>query len=149
MSDWDTTTMIGNRRTGAGAPQHQQTLRGNSAINAAKRTGGVSAEKKYTTGNLAAKAGQPEGQLMTKVDRSDDIVKPKYIESHIVENVKRARAAKNMSQKQVAAAASIPVGVYAEIENGKAMAKDANPALNQLQKVLGYGLRKKQAPGGK
>lgn len=81
---------------------------------------------------------------MTKVDRSDDIVKPKYIEDHIVDNVKRARAAKGMSQKQVAAAASIPVSVYTEIENGKAMAKDANPALNKLQKVLGYGLRKKQ-----
>ncbi|CAG7918329.1 unnamed protein product [Penicillium olsonii] len=146
MSDWETTTVIGNRRTGAGAPQHSQTLRGNSAINAAKRTGGVSSEKKYTTGNLAAKAGQPEGQLMTKVDRSDDIVKPKYIEKHIATNVTNARVAKGLSRKQLASSANVPAKVLDDIENGKAMAKDANPALNQLQKVLGFGLRKKPAP---
>lgn len=71
MSDWETTTMIGNRRTGAGAPQHAQTLRGNSAINAAKRTGGVTSEKKYTTGNLVCQK-PPECRNTIKIHSNNN-----------------------------------------------------------------------------
>jgi putative transcription factor len=52
MSGWDETVKIGQRVGGGGGGPREKVVRGQSALNAAMRSGGVlSTEKKYSTGN--------------------------------------------------------------------------------------------------
>jgi putative transcription factor len=53
--DWDTVTKIGSKtRGGPGAPK-EKVIRGESALNAARRTGAaISTEKKYGGGNTVS-----------------------------------------------------------------------------------------------
>lgn len=56
MSDeWDTVTKIGSKtRGGAGAPK-EKVIRGESALNAARRTGAaIATEKKFAVGNTVS-----------------------------------------------------------------------------------------------
>ena len=62
MSDWDTVTKIGSKARG-GASQRETTIKSQSALNAAQRTGAVVAtDKKFATGN----------QVGTSLALSDD-----------------------------------------------------------------------------
>jgi len=84
---------------------------------------------------------QGEGQRLTKVDRSDDIVKVKTVGT-VVGNAIRDRRQKMtppLKQPELASKAYISVPVLQTYENGTA--KPEQKVLGALEKVLGIKLR--------
>ncbi|KAJ5334877.1 hypothetical protein N7452_007280 [Penicillium brevicompactum] len=143
--DSEPTLKIGSSYKKAGEQPRERTVKGNSALNAAYRNGNVTAEKKYATPNQSG--SNPEGQLMTKVDRADDIVKPAVMDKQIAQNIIAARTNRKLNQKQLAAQANVPLTTLQQMERGQALSQVANPALIKLQKVLpGANLRTKKPP---
>ncbi|KAK0517332.1 hypothetical protein JMJ35_000487 [Cladonia borealis] len=134
--DWDTVTKIGSKVTG-GAAQRETVVRGKGALNAAQRSGAiVGTEKKFATGNAANKSGS-EGQRLTKVDRSDDIIAPNKVPAEIGQNIRNRRSKEGpykMTQAQLAQKVNCQANDIKLLESGDAIKNQG--LLNRVARVL-------------
>ncbi|SCV04465.1 LAME_0H18646g1_1 [Lachancea meyersii CBS 8951] len=139
MSDWDSTTVIGQRvRTGGGGPR-QQVARTQAQINAARRSGNVlSVDKKYGSSNTK---GNNEGQRLTMVDRETDIVVPKKLDASVGKVISKARGDKSLTQKDLATKINEKPTVINDYEAGRAIPNQQ--ILAKLERALGVKLRGK------
>jgi len=140
--DWESVTKIGSSaRSGGGGPR-EKVIRTQSEINAARRSGAIlSTDKKFSGGGN--KSNNPEGQKLTKVDRSDDVIPVTKVDANVGKAMAAARQAlePKMSQKDLATKINEKPSVINDYESGRAI--PSQQVLAKLERALGVKLRGK------
>lgn len=139
MSDWDNVTIIGQKaRVGGGGPREKVT-RSQAELNQARRTGAaVNTEKKYGSTNSKA---NPEGQRLTKLDNTDDVVSVKKVDVSVGKTISQTRQEKKLTQKDLATRVNEKPQVINDYEAGRAVPNQQ--VLAKIERVLGVKLRGK------
>lgn len=139
MSDWDSVTIIGSKaRVGGGGPR-QTVAKTAGQLNAARRTGAViGTEKKYGTTNTKS---NPEGQRLTKLDATDDVVPTKKLDANVGKAIQSGRQEKKLTQKDLATKINEKPQVINDYEAGRAVPNQQ--VLGKLERALGVKLRGK------
>lgn len=139
MSDWDSVTIIGSKaRVGGGGPR-QNVARTAGQLNEARRTGAVvGTEKKYGSTNTKS---NPEGQRLTKLDATDDVVPTKKLDASVGKAIAQARQEKKLTQKDLATKVNEKPQIINDYEAGRAVPNQQ--LLGKLERALGVKLRGK------
>lgn len=139
MSDWDKVTIVGRKaKVGSSGPR-ENVIKSAGAINAARRAGAItSVDKKYGMGNSKS---DPEGQRLTKVDRSDEIIVPKKIDASVGKAIQKGRQDKGLSQKDLATKINEKPTIINDYEAGRGTPNQQ--ILAKMERVLGVKLRGK------
>jgi len=144
--DWNTVTVIGNRRGGAqgGMGKERQ-------VNLARRQGAsVSTENKYGAGGNTQKGTSLN---TAKLDAETEELKHKTMDLSVGKLIAQGRQAKEMSQKDLATKICEKPQVVTEYEQGKGIPNQQ--ILAKMERALGMKLRGKDkgkpldAKGGK
>jgi len=144
--DWNTVTVIGNRRGGAqgGMGKERQ-------VNLARRQGAaVSTESKYGAGGNTQKGTSLN---TAKLDAETEELKHKTMDLSVGKLIAQGRQAKEMSQKDLATKICEKPQVVTEYEQGKGIPNQQ--ILAKMERALGIKLRGKDkgkpldAKGGK
>lgn len=139
--DWDSVTYIGAGVRGNSGPR-EKVARTQSEINAARRSGAVvSTDKKFAGGSN--KLNNPEGQHLTKVDRTDDVAPITKVSPSVGKAMQQARLAMEptMTQKDLATKINEKPSVINDYESGRAI--PSQQVLAKLERALGVKLRGK------
>lgn len=139
MSDWDAVTVVGRKAKVGGTGPKEHVIKSSSQINAARRSGAItSVDKKYGAGNSKA---DPEGQRLTRIDRSDEIIVPKKIDASVGKTIQQARQDKNLSQKDLATKINEKPTIVNDYEAGRGTPNQQ--VLAKMERALGVKLRGK------
>ncbi|TPX58691.1 hypothetical protein PhCBS80983_g02940 [Powellomyces hirtus] len=134
MSSWDDVTVIRKR------PETSKAMKSTSAVNAAMRAGGsITSEKKAAINQN--KIGIDAGKA-AKIDNETEDFTVERVGLGLAKAIQQARAAKGLTQKDLATKINEKSTIINEYETGKA----ANPnqqVLAKMERVLGVKLRGK------
>jgi len=133
-NDWDTVTVIGNRRSAAGGSANKE-----KQLNVARRQGmAISTEAKYGGGGNT----QKQTSLNTmKLDQETEELRHKTVDLSVGKAIQKGRQAKELTQKELATKINEKPQIVVEYEQGKAIPNQA--ILSKMERVLGMKLRGK------
>jgi len=136
MSDWDSVTTVRKHRV----PDRPTVVRDKKLLNAAHRSGAdIQTEKKFGGANSTNRG--IENQHLTKVDRSNEIIKPKVVGILVGKAIEQARLKLDhpLTQTQLAIKISETPSVIALYERG--LAAPNQRILAKLERLLQVHLR--------